>query len=103
SHCAADHRHLPFSYTTLFRSAPCGWISQTPCCYACVSIPAPSAAAALTAAGCTSAMATPARAPGPKVIFGVTTPAATSAMRKSRSEEHTSELQSRENLVCRLL
>src|SRR5690606_41628876 len=30
-------------------------------------------------------------------------PAATAAGRAPRSEEHTSELQSRENLVCRLL
>src|SRR5690606_42123546 len=31
------------------------------------------------------------------------TPIITSALPASRSEEHTSELQSRENLVCRLL
>src|SRR5690606_20226659 len=32
-----------------------------------------------------------------------TTPTTTSEVRRARSEEHTSELQSRENLVCRLL
>src|SRR5690606_32966527 len=40
------------------------------------------------------------------IIFapaGELVPAALRALRKGRSEEHTSELQSRENLVCRLL
>src|SRR5436309_5784034 len=35
--------------------------------------------------------------------FGDGSPAALAAARRGRSEEHTSELQSRENLVCRLL
>src|SRR5690606_17342982 len=40
-------------------------------------------------------------APATNVVFSRTTPEFT--RQRSRSEEHTSELQSRENLVCRLL
>src|SRR5436309_12652418 len=75
-------RSTLFPYTTLFRSArrrlPRGcrrkWVH-----------PAPSAVTAL--------------APG-RHSLGCSTMATT---RVDRSEEHTSELQSRENLVCRLL
>src|SRR5690606_39400459 len=49
--------------------------------------------------------------PSPLVFLHISThftatrgiPLSSSALKSSRSEEHTSELQSRENLVCRLL
>src|SRR5690606_41586352 len=70
-----------FPYTTLFRSSRPAW--STPAIRSCScrrrravrSAPPSSAAAATTTSGRT----------------------------RARSEEHTSELQSRENLVCRLL
>src|SRR5690606_41447388 len=64
-----------FHYTTLFRSA---WSARPICSHS----------------GYTGEYRYPSRRPLP-------TPAA--CRRPRRSEEHTSELQSRENLVCRLL
>src|SRR3712207_7841783 len=69
-------RSTLFPYTTLFRSTP--------------SSPRPSSTPA--SATSTSAATTSARARR-----------RSSAFRSSRSEEHTSELQSRQYLVCRLL
>src|SRR5690606_41397709 len=78
-------RSTLFPYTTLFRS----WervIRKPFCCRAVV--------AAVNAVGVASERA-----------HGQVTTRTESTMRKARarSEEHTSELQSRENLVCRLL
>src|SRR5690606_41514961 len=42
-------------------------------------------------------------APAPRTAVSTTCARPTSRLRPRRSEEHTSELQSRENLVCRLL
>src|SRR5436190_8929294 len=39
----------------------------------------------------------------PRVLRAIPRPAEPQAMRRSRSEEHTSELQSHSDLVCRLL
>src|SRR5436309_15611045 len=44
-----------------------------------------------------------ARCRPPERVPGATRAILPDAIRRSRSEEHTSELQSRENLVCRLL
>src|SRR5690606_40502155 len=71
-------RSTLFPYTTLFRSTSC-----------CRSHPA-----------ATSTAATPAAPTRRATRPGRTTAGPPSA---ARSEEHTSELQSRENLVCRLL
>src|SRR3712207_8515432 len=74
-----------FPYTTLFRSPGAS----------CPTRPAsPSAAAPLTVAA-TSASPTPS--------FSWLTPSASTSGKFGRSEEHTSELQSRQYLVCRLL
>src|SRR5690606_41321368 len=77
-------RSTLFPYTTLFRSScsrPPGW---------CWSRCWPPPSGASSGSGCSSG------APGPP------SPGAR-CWWTSRSEEHTSELQSRENLVCRLL
>src|SRR6266511_5332490 len=52
--------------------------------------------------GCRSSCSTR-RAPAPAGPIRPTRAPRPSSVRPSRSEEHTSELQSRENLVCRLL
>src|SRR3712207_7986309 len=74
-------RSTLFPYTTLFRSA------RTPGC-ACPAAPADTCEAARTRWSRTG---------------GGRRPSARSPPRRSRSEEHTSELQSRQYLVCRLL
>src|SRR3989442_4379771 len=55
----------------------------------------------------TRPMMLPALPESPKLMFAVVAPALTVTrlpdVRQSRSEEHTSELQSRPHLVCRLL
>src|SRR5690606_41828253 len=71
-------RYTLFPYTTLFRSRACAPSTRT--CRASTSTWMPCA---------TSSFAT-------RRAFR-------SSSRTTRSEEHTSELQSRENLVCRLL
>src|SRR3712207_6987437 len=70
-------RSTLFPYTTLFRSSPCG----------------------ANAAIRYSARASPDRVS--KVMCHIT--AYCTTMEPNRSEEHTSELQSRQYLVCRLL
>src|SRR5688572_31972418 len=75
-----------FPYTTLFRSAAkirCHVFSVSPTTSS-MNLPASSCAGAPVGADC--------------VCWG-----ATSSAIWSRSEEHTSELQSQSNLVCRLL
>src|SRR5439155_19838125 len=87
-----------FPYMTLFRSRaiPSPWwstgatVSQT---RLTSSRPAPTANASASPTATATAAPTPSNSPG-------TTP---SARRVGRSEEHTSELQSRGHLVCRLL
>src|SRR2546428_10384058 len=69
-------RSTLFPYTTLFRSIPSS-----------------------SAAGPHTVKATDAAAHPASASFTVTTP----AISLNRSEEHTSELQSRSDLVCRLL
>src|SRR2546428_10271594 len=70
-------RSTLFPYTTLFRSSGSGTVTSTPAGIAC----GPSCAGSY--------------ASGTVVTL--------TAARDSRSEEHTSELQSRSDLVCRLL
>src|SRR5207302_10994877 len=80
-----------FPYTTLFRSTP----APARCCGA-------------TSRGISS-RSTSRTAPGPKAGWArspcdpTARVAAWGRPSSARSEEHTSELQSRENLVCRLL
>src|SRR3712207_8409497 len=80
-------RSTLFPYTTLFRS------SQTLLTASVLGRgPGPTTAASASdgRSGCCSA-------------FGLPPPAAFAAFSLGRSEEHTSELQSRQYLVCRLL
>src|SRR3712207_7178220 len=84
-------RSTLFPYTTLFRSSPprlppvllCNWCAPDHLCGPCGAhqSSAPSSA-------------------GPRGSFRV---ASATSMTGPRSEEHTSELQSRQYLVCRLL
>src|SRR5690606_39846647 len=74
-----------FPYTTLFRSTACAPRTSPTCaCAASCATRCPCSSCAICR--CASASNWPA-----------------SCAMKARSEEHTSELQSRENLVCRLL
>src|SRR2546427_957742 len=85
-------RSTLFPYTTLFRSHLCS-----------VGLPATTDPCCKTSGEPSSVVTTP---PASRTS---TTPAATShgasvsSQKQSRSEEHTSELQSQSNLVCRLL
>src|SRR5687768_18178962 len=79
-----------FPYTTLFRSShSTRWMPPGEA--TCTSRAAPPYCIAATAA---------AQAPVPEASVG---PTPRSQIRMRRSEEHTSELQSRLHLVCRLL
>src|SRR5688572_32289636 len=71
-------RSTLFPYTTLFRSPWCGWLT---------------ARARTRERARNSAMTACVAAPEPSSAINTS----------SRSEEHTSELQSQSNLVCRLL
>src|SRR5690606_41304562 len=79
-------RSTLFPYTTLFRSAG--------------SPTSPGAGAGASGARSRKART---RRPGTGRSPGSPCPSSGGIFRKPRSEEHTSELQSRENLVCRLL
>src|SRR3712207_8127690 len=83
-------RSTLFPYTTLFRSAAAAWSPSHP--------PWALAAAPLRRPGAAARAALPPR-PLPRPP-GRKRP---SSRVRSRSEEHTSELQSRQYLVCRLL
>src|SRR5690606_41700987 len=76
-----------FPYTTLFRSRPVRPATPTTC----------SRSRRCTATG------TPSRSRSPCRSCGRPARRRRTRSPRSRSEEHTSELQSRENLVCRLL
>src|SRR2546422_7752215 len=80
-------RSTLFPYTTLFRSTLITWIFLSPAAERMTSYSVFSSAAAPPAAAAPAAPGT----------------AATATGAKERSEEHTSELQSRLHLVCRLL
>src|SRR5690606_42147119 len=82
-------RSTLFPYTTLFRSLPC---SSAAACRAAPSWASSALFAETTDAPCSKAVAISDRAGSIPPMTSTT-----------RSEEHTSELQSRENLVCRLL
>src|SRR2546430_13665423 len=73
-------RSTLFPYTTLFRSP-----ARTAAC--------PSASPSLDPRACGSLPSS----------YGPTAPSSVPPSRAKRSEEHTSELQSQSNLVCRLL
>src|SRR5690606_40869179 len=83
-----------FPYTTLFRSRPEPRPPRRR-----PTAPAPEASATTTATAATG----PAPTPTTRTSTSWRTATATPARTADRSEEHTSELQSRENLVCRLL
>src|SRR2546429_1315192 len=89
-------RSTLFPYTTLFRSAPSadGLLSRSRAC-APTPTPARVPSAALPAAAFPRAAHPVAASAGTRAGVGVG--------RRNRSEEHTSELQSRLHLVCRLL
>src|SRR5690606_41592218 len=92
-----------FPYTTLFRS--------TACASCCGTAPAGrgSSPASPTKRCWLSCRSGAVAAPAPLLQWGDAPAAPTTPRRprgpalRARSEEHTSELQSRENLVCRLL
>src|SRR3712207_6964046 len=89
-------RSTLFPYTTLSRSPHRGASQDARCRPAC------SGDAALDEAGAEGAV----RADSPRALAaGAMVPASTcpNAVKNARSEEHTSELQSRQYLVCRLL
>src|SRR5437588_6689077 len=79
-------RSTLFPYTTLFRSYP--WQSRFRTRRAALE------------SGC-PARCVPSRTPG--ALGGAPAPPASAPMQAVRSEEHTSELQSHSDLVCRLL
>src|SRR5207247_7975451 len=86
---AAPHRSPPFPYTTLFRSSqhlPCRSGARRPS----------RAAGMVGQERLTGQCVPPDRGGGTPSRAG-------GQVRRSRSEEHTSELQSRVDLVCRLL
>src|SRR2546427_4201703 len=79
-------RSTLFPYTPLFRSCRCGWVGRFPTAERCDA-----ARKSLTPK--------PSRPPHP----GAGPPTTPTSPSPLRSEEHTSELQSQSNLVCRLL
>src|SRR5688572_31628014 len=85
-------RSTLFPYTTLFRSFPTSPTISAPA--SAVTPPAPSHVLA-------RATASRLRARSANSPYGPKSPA--TGKNKFRSEEHTSELQSQSNLVCRLL
>src|SRR3712207_6944027 len=80
-------RSTLFPYTTLFRSEPRFGVGSDP--------RSPEHVGSWALAGAASASTA--------TITDTTTPTARTPRMLSRSEEHTSELQSRQYLVCRLL
>src|SRR5207302_8669430 len=101
-HCFVRPRRTPsatlFPYTTLFRSALTVWPGRTPakCCgFGLLRLK-------LEAPARSRSMSTSRIAP-PGLLVKKATTMKGFGDHWSRSEEHTSELQSRENLVCRLL
>src|SRR3712207_8848369 len=85
-------RSTLFPYTTLFRSEPC-WVQDQQ------RDPTRSHAAA----GAPPSTECPTVAPARSVAPWLRRPPSPSHPPSQRSEEHTSELQSRQYLVCRLL
>src|SRR5258706_3760301 len=80
-------RSTLFPYTTLFRSLPPATLPPT-----------------AQSSRCQSAASCPNTPPAPRSTAGPPAPPAQKSPHpQSRSEEHTSELQSLTNLVCRLL
>src|SRR5256885_13154566 len=86
-------RSTLFPYTTLFRSASDG---ASTCCTFCPSLPVDSAA-------CGKRSLHSSNSKTPSEYTSVRSVATAPAQASGRSEEHTSELQSPCNLVCRLL
>src|SRR5690606_40433954 len=100
--CTSRHRLRPprFPYTKLFRSALTAYRPEEKdraqaainfCVYATLALSAFSSGVLVTTQGWTLLNA------------GSLVPIAATGLALCRSEEHTSELQSREKLVCRLL
>src|SRR5690242_20868059 len=83
-------RSTLFPYTTLFRS------SRRP-------VASPSTAAGRPRSRARSTVGVAARAATSASTTGQGSPATSTSSQAGRSEEHTSELQSHVNLVCRLL
>src|SRR5690606_40455276 len=86
----------PFPYTTLFRSEGLGPVT---CGYALAGSRGPLAFEVTDDQVCGGWL----RLPGSGLVSDKENPAPRIHTPPGRSEEHTSELQSRENLVCRLL
>src|SRR5690606_40890972 len=91
-----------FPYTTLFRSPRVSSPRVPP---HCKMPPGPSHRQISPPASCgpSRRSANASRPPPSSALSAALTPSADGSPPRDRSEEHTSELQSRENLVCRLL
>src|SRR5690606_39595028 len=92
-----------FPYTTLFRSWAAVWWPDV--CVDSSDMPKPPADRSTGGFGRLAELVRwpgPAGPAGPSGLDRSRTPLAGSPRGSGRSEEHTSELQSRENLVCRL-
>src|SRR5690606_41972054 len=89
-----------FPYTTLFRSIPSRWLATAPnvaqSSYSEALISTADQTEAQVAKACM-------RAINSGYVLCLAVDGAANPAAPRRSEEHTSELQSRENLVCRLL
>src|SRR5690606_41862895 len=92
-----------FPYTTLFRSLIFGEHHMTVAVYARSQAALDDIAAEIRNISATSGINLISEAFGARAHFMAQHPGNTGARSRKRSEEHTSELQSRENLVCRLL
>src|SRR3712207_7376322 len=93
-------RSTLFPYTTLFRSVRLGGRPSAQRAWEMARLLRPKTAAATTSQPQTSK---PRLKSSPKPCAEAAAPTTTCASWRYRSEEHTSELQSRQYLVCRLL
>src|SRR3712207_7589775 len=96
-------RSTPFPYTPLFRPFPGGAVGQPERTarlgHGVSAIPSSASTTSATTAGDCSSQSSSAGATGTPLPD----PASARLAAAQRSEEHTSELQSRQYLVCRLL
>src|SRR3712207_8242740 len=93
-------RSTLFPYTTLFRSA---FTPTAITLYVFAGCPAAGATMSGDEVGVSVKLERISRWPGAVAGLSCTRPAGTVPTKAYRSEEHTSELQSRQYLVCRLL
>src|SRR5690606_40840612 len=96
-----NHRHR--RYVPTRRSSDLGWVAAGEARVWKMRSVLPSTSASCYASIHTGVTPQVHGVTGNDTIFRVAEPDIFSAVAAARSEEHTSELQSRENLVCRLL